>query len=185
MHFLTVATLVTFFLASYCSTASTGLGNQPPSGVTYQDIYNYAIKMTGGEEDFTASLVKNHVATSERAWSDTYQNDIHLEEDGNGVLTVPGDNTTLSKRGSSMTAYPYSLTCDGYGYTWSSPGTGCYGYWSGGKELQIDSITTSGLSGIAYLFTGGNCNSFLLQRPLGGCETFLPGVYSMFLAPSL
>jgi hypothetical protein len=55
----------------------------PSSAWTYQDIYSSSVQITG-HEDFTALLVKNHVATSGRSWTDVDDGDIHL--DGDGVL---------------------------------------------------------------------------------------------------
>jgi hypothetical protein len=186
MRFLTIAASVALLFTSYGSTASTGLtARQTTSGVTYQDIYNYALQMTGGKEDFTASLVKNHVATSGVAWSDAYQNDIHLDADGNGVLTVPQQNTpALAKRSGSMTAYPYSGSCNsGYSYTWYNPSSGCYAYWSDGTELAINSVASSGLSGTLYFFSGGSCGGSGGTASVDTCvEMNGWGTLSLFLA---
>jgi hypothetical protein len=165
VHFIVIYTaiVVVVFSAFRSAAAPTALDDDGAPEWTYLEIYNHAFNQSG-REDFTAAFIKNHIATSVRDWNDTYQGDIHLDPDGNGILTTPvGRSASFVKRQQAsgyMTGYPYSYGCSGFSWTWDNPYAGCYTYWANGDQLQMKAILTNGIPAAywgIWIYYGNYC----------------------------
>jgi hypothetical protein len=190
MRFLTiVAAIVSMFFALHSSAELVFTSSDNSSSEwTYQEIHDYAVRRSGGT-DFTASVVKNHIASSGRNWTDVYQGDIHLDGDGNGVLTTHARRGAhLAKTKSSagrMCAFPYSGNCEGVAWCWVDPDSQCYTYDTDGHQLSLFSVLFQNMIIEKLGFYGGTACTL----PYWGyvdtedqCYDLVDGWWSMFLS---